>query len=103
MSFTHSKSAPARRFKRTSTSRGGGMRKSSLGGASAAADDDSIMETFPTVWDAICDTPQQAANMRLRSELMIRVEQLIRRRRLTQARAAKLFGVTQPRISDLVR
>lgn len=103
MSFTHSKSAPARRVKRTSTSRGGGMRKSSLGGASAAADDDSIMETFPTVWDAICDTPQQAANMRLRSELMIRVEQLIRRRRLTQARAAKLFGVTQPRISDLVR
>ncbi len=34
---------------------------------------------------------------------MIRVRKLIERRRLTQAAAAKWFGVTQPRVSDLVR
>jgi predicted XRE-type DNA-binding protein len=34
---------------------------------------------------------------------MIQAEQLIKKRRLTQARAAKLLGVTQPRVSDLMR
>jgi predicted XRE-type DNA-binding protein len=47
--------------------------------------------------------PQEAENLRIRSELMIQVRKLIQRRRLTQAAAAKLFGVTQPRVSDLVR
>lgn len=46
---------------------------------------------------------QEAENLRLRSELMIQISKLIGRRRLTQAAAAKLFGVTQPRVSDLVR
>ena len=46
---------------------------------------------------------QEAENLRLRSELMIQIQNVIERRRLTQAAAAKLFGVTQPRISDLVR
>lgn len=34
---------------------------------------------------------------------MADIKQLIKQRRLTQAKAATLFGVTQPRISDLVR
>ena len=34
---------------------------------------------------------------------MIRLTRLIEARRLTQAQAARLLGVTQPRISDLVR
>ncbi len=46
---------------------------------------------------------REAENLRLRSELMIHIRKLIARRKLTQAAAAKLFGVTQPRISDLVR
>lgn len=46
---------------------------------------------------------EEAENLRLRSELMIHIRELIERRRLTQAAAAKLFGVTQPRVSDLVR
>jgi predicted XRE-type DNA-binding protein len=46
---------------------------------------------------------QEAENLRVRSELMIQIRKLIERRRLTQAAAAKLFGVTQPRVSDLVR
>lgn len=60
-------------------------------------------QTFSSVWDAIEDTPQQAASMRARSELMQALEQTIRRRGLTQQDAAALFGVTQPRISDLMR
>ena len=46
---------------------------------------------------------ETAENLRIRSALMIEVEQLIRRRNLTQAQAAKLFGVSQPRVSDLMR
>jgi predicted XRE-type DNA-binding protein len=47
--------------------------------------------------------PEVAENLRVRSELMIQVRRLLESRKLTQAAAAKLFGVTQPRISDLVR
>ena len=47
--------------------------------------------------------PAQAENLLLRSQLMTAVIEIIERRRLTQARAAKLFGVSQPRISDLNR
>jgi len=60
-------------------------------------------QEFPSVWDAIEDTPQQAASMRARAALMMELERMIQKRGITQAEAAKLFGVTQPRISDLMR
>jgi predicted XRE-type DNA-binding protein len=46
---------------------------------------------------------EEAEHLRLRSALMAVVRQLITDRHLTQAKAASLFGVTQPRMSDLVR
>ncbi len=46
---------------------------------------------------------EEAEHLRIRSELMIEVRKLIEERKLTQAEAANLFGVTQPRISNLVR
>jgi predicted XRE-type DNA-binding protein len=48
-------------------------------------------------------SPEQAESLRLRSELMMRIKQLIGRRGLTQKAAAEMLGVSQPRISDLVR
>lgn len=60
-------------------------------------------QRFASVWDAIEDTPQQAASMRARSALMMELENIIKRRGMTQAEAAILFGVTQPRVSDLMR
>jgi predicted XRE-type DNA-binding protein len=47
--------------------------------------------------------PAEAENLLLRSELMTALMRIIERRRLTQTQAAKLFAVTQPRISDLNR
>jgi predicted XRE-type DNA-binding protein len=47
--------------------------------------------------------PEEAENLRLRSELMVQVRRILESHELTQAAGAKLFGVTQPRISDLVR
>lgn len=48
-------------------------------------------------------SPEEAEHLKLRAQLMGAVRDVIRRRKLTQAQAAVLFGVTQPRISDLVR
>lgn len=45
----------------------------------------------------------EAEPLRLRSELMIRIADIIEHRGLSQTEAAHLFGVHQPRISDLVR
>ena len=60
-------------------------------------------EKFDSVWDAIEDTAEAAENMKLRSELMIALKRHISRTAMSQAEAAKLFGVTQPRVSDLLR
>lgn len=60
-------------------------------------------EQFASVWDAIEDTPEEAENMKLRSGLMMALKAHLARTGLSQSQAAKLFGVTQPRISDLMR
>ena len=60
-------------------------------------------ETYASVWDAIADTPGQAANLRARAELMQKIAERLKRRHWTQAEAAKRCGVTQPRINDLLR
>lgn len=60
-------------------------------------------ETFASVWDAIEDTPAEAENMKLRSTLMMALEQHIRAKGWTQVEAARRLGVTQPRVSDLLR
>lgn len=60
-------------------------------------------EQFASVWDAIEDTPQEAENLRLRSNLMMALTERITTQGWTQQQAAERLGVTQPRISDLVR
>lgn len=60
-------------------------------------------QRFSSVWDAIEDTPEEAESMKLRSVLMRALKHHITHAEMSQAQAAKLFGVTQPRISDLMR
>ncbi|WP_293645187.1 helix-turn-helix domain-containing protein [Thiolapillus sp.] len=60
-------------------------------------------QRFTSVWDAIEDTPEEAENMKLRSALMAALKNHITHTGMSQAQAAKLFGVTQPRVSDLMR
>ena len=45
----------------------------------------------------------EAEHLRIRSALMATLRQMLRDRKLTQAKAAELFEVSQPRVSDLVR
>ena len=60
-------------------------------------------ERFASVWDGIEDTPAAAENLKLRSALMIALKEQIERQGWSQAEAARRLGVTQPRLSDLVR
>lgn len=60
-------------------------------------------DQFESVWDAIEDTPVEAENMKLRSSLMVAIRDHLERNEVTQAEVAKLLGVTQPRVSDLMR
>ncbi len=61
------------------------------------------IESYPSVWDAIADTPEEAVNLRVRSELMDKITAVIEESGWTQVDAAKRCGVTQPRINDLLR
>jgi predicted XRE-type DNA-binding protein len=46
---------------------------------------------------------EQARNLLLRSQIMIRIEQFVERSGLTQARAAARLGLTQPRLNALLK
>lgn len=63
----------------------------------------SKFKSDQSVWDAIANTPGEAANLKARSELMQSISALVRKEGWTQAEAAKRCGVTQPRMNDLLR
>ena len=58
---------------------------------------------FANVWDALTDTPAEALNMTMRSNLMIALQQRIGVWKITQAQAARRLKITQPRLNDLLR
>lgn len=45
----------------------------------------------------------EAENLRLRADLMRRIDQYFRRSGMTQAAAAKALGLTQPRLNALLK
>jgi predicted XRE-type DNA-binding protein len=59
-------------------------------------------KVYQSVWDAIEPDPVKAENLKLRSLLMLALTRHIEREGLTQVQAAEAFGVTQPRISNLI-
>lgn len=60
-------------------------------------------QKYASVWDAIADTPEQAANLMARAELMQQIAELVQASGWTQTEAAKQCGITQPRVNDLLR
>jgi len=60
-------------------------------------------KTFTTAWNAVAETPEEAMVLNARADLMIALTDHIKAQGWTQAEAAKHLGVTQPRISDLMR
>ncbi|WP_442782442.1 helix-turn-helix domain-containing protein [Collimonas fungivorans] len=61
------------------------------------------IESYASVWDAIADSPEQAANLRARSELMQKIADIVKQSAWTQTEAASHCGISQPRVNDLLR
>ena len=63
----------------------------------------TISKSYSNVFEALEDDPAMAQNLKIRSELMILLRTYIEDEGLGQKKAAVVFGVHQPRISDLMR
>jgi predicted XRE-type DNA-binding protein len=59
-------------------------------------------QTFSSVWDALTDTPQEAANLTARNDLIDEIIAIIKANGWKQAEAAARLKLTQPRVSDLL-
>ncbi len=60
------------------------------------------MASFENVWDALCDSPSEAANMTARSDLLLALQNEVDGWGLTQVAAAARLGINRPRLSDLL-
>lgn len=60
-------------------------------------------QSFATVWDALEETPREAANMLMRSRLLIAIETQVRGWELAEAEASRRLGITQPCLDDLLQ
>ena len=61
------------------------------------------IQTFDSVFDAIADTPAEAANMKARSALLSALAIRVAAWGLPQEAAAARLGITRPRLNDLLR
>lgn len=61
------------------------------------------VQRFTSVFDALADTPAEAANMKARSGLLSALKVRIRGWELPQEAAARRLGITRPRLNDLLQ
>jgi predicted XRE-type DNA-binding protein len=59
-------------------------------------------KVYASVWDALADNSEQAANLRARAELMQQIAAIVKKNRL-KPEAARHCGITQPRMNDPLR
>jgi len=62
-----------------------------------------MTQKYNSVWDALETNPVEAANLKLRSNLMMEISAFVKKEQLTQAEAAKKLGTTQPRLNDVLK
>ncbi len=63
----------------------------------------TVVKSCGNVFTDLGFDKQEAANLKLRSQLMIEVEKDLMKKKLTQQAAAEVLGISQPRVSDLKR
>jgi predicted XRE-type DNA-binding protein len=64
---------------------------------------EQVIQSSGNVFADLGFSPGEAAILAMRSDLMLKLRQVIEARGWTQAQAAETLGVSQSRISDLVR
>jgi predicted XRE-type DNA-binding protein len=60
-------------------------------------------ELFADIFDALADTPAEAANMKARADLLAGIRDRVKSWDLPQEQAAVRLGLTRPRLNDLMR
>lgn len=58
---------------------------------------------FESVWDALEDDPIRRQNLKLRSELMVQINEKLLSMKITQTEASKVLHITQPRVCALLK
>ncbi len=62
-----------------------------------------IVDSSGNVFSDLGYTPEEAAILQMRADLMADLRKFIKTKKLTQAKAAEILGVSQSRVSDLTR
>ena len=60
-------------------------------------------ERVNSVWDVLVDSPEEAENLRVRSQLMQAIKQVVNDWNISQKEAAQRLHITQPRLNDLLK
>lgn len=60
-------------------------------------------ERYTSVWDALVNSPEEAENLRIRSQLMMAITQTVKGWDVSQKEASRRLHVTQPRLNDLLK
>ena len=60
-------------------------------------------QTFENVFDALADTPAEAANLKARAEILSALVARVGAWSVSQETAAARLGITRPRLNDLLR
>jgi predicted XRE-type DNA-binding protein len=58
---------------------------------------------YENIFDVVTDNPAEAADLQFRADLMLTLRRLLKERNLRQADIAEALGVSQPRVSELMR
>ena len=61
------------------------------------------LTNFESVWDALEDDPIRRQNLKLRSELMVQINEKLRSMGITQTEASRMLCITQPRVCALIK
>ncbi|MEK6534094.1 MAG: helix-turn-helix transcriptional regulator [Thermodesulfobacteriota bacterium] len=65
--------------------------------------DDVIVNSAGNVFVDLGFSPEEAAILQMRAELMADLRKFLQVKKLTQVKAAEILGVSQSRVSDLAR
>ena len=64
---------------------------------------EAVVNSSGNVFIDLGYSPDEAAVLQMRADLMADLRKFVKARKLTQARAAEIFGISQSRVSDLIR
>lgn len=64
---------------------------------------ETIVNSSGNVFIDLGYSPDEAAILQIRADLMADVRKFIKAKKLTQVKAAEMLGVSQSRVSDLIR